>query len=460
MSEFLARVAAIVLCLLALAPLAPPAGAADATPTFSREQLDQLTAPVALYPDSLLSQVLMAATYPADVADAAKWSKEHPDQKGDDAVKVVDGQPWDPSVKSLLAFPQVLAMMAEKPDWVQNLGDAFLASSKDVLDSVQRLRTKAKEAGNLKSNEQQKVVVKPAETSATAAAPAPQVIVIESADPEVVYVPAYNPTVVYGPWPYPSYPPYYYPPPPMYYPGAALASGIAFGIGVAAVGSLWGDCDWGHGDVDIDVNRYNNINVNNKLDARQNKFQHNGANRRGVPYRDAQSRQQYGRNLPGAESRAEFRGRDPAREAQRQNAQRSLEQRGMDPGRGRDQLRNDPQARERAQNAARETGRERSDRGSGLDRAAGDGGRRDHGAANRDFGGDSQRDFRQSSGRDSAGRTDRARGASDNAFRNSDNAARTRQQIDRGSASRQQMQRSGGGMHRGGGGMRGGGGRR
>jgi hypothetical protein len=483
MSEFLARVVAFAVCLLLLAPaLLPsrPVCAADTPQTFSHEQLDQLTAPIALYPDSLLSQVLMAATYPADVEDAATWSKANPNQKGDAAVKAVDSESWDPSVKSLVAFPQVLAMMGEKPDWVQNLGDAFLASSKDVLDSVQRLRAKAKEAGNLKSNDQQKVVVTPAESAApaqsttttTVTAPPAQVIVIESADPEVVYVPSYNPTVVYGPWPYPAYPPYYYPPPPMYYPGAALASGIAFGIGVAAVGSLWGDCNWGGGDVDIDVNRYNNINANNKINSdnranAKNKFQHNAANRRGVPYRDANSQRQYGKSLPGAEGRSDFRGRDPARESQRRNAQQSLEQRGMDPGKGRDQLRNDPQTRERAQNAARDTGRQNSgrDRNDGLDRSRGDGANRDLGADNRNRnrspGGASQRDFKQSPAeRDIGSRsgTERARGASDNAFRNSDNAARSRQQIDRGSSSRQQMQRSGGGMQRGGGGMRGGGG--
>jgi hypothetical protein len=459
MSGILARIAAIALSLSLLLPSLLPSSVSAGEPaqTFSREQLDQLTAPIALYPDSLLSQVLMAATYPADIADAAKWSKDNPNQKGDDAVKAVDGETWDPSVKSLVAFPQVLAMMAEKPDWVQNLGDAFLASSKDVLDSVQRLRAKAQEAGNLKSNEQQKVVVKqaePATTTTTVEAPPSQVIVIEPADPQVVYVPTYNPTVVYGPWPYPAYPPYYYPPPPMYYPGAALASGIAFGVGVAAVGSLWGDCNWGGGDVDIDVNRYNNVNSNRKINANQNKFQHNAANRRGVPYRDSQSRQQFGKSLPGAENRSDFRGRDPARDTRRQSAERSLQQRGMDPGRGRDQLRNDPATRERAQNAARDTERERGDRGGGLDGSR-DGARRDQGIGNRDQGGAGQRDLRQSSAdRDRGARTERARGSSDNAFRNADNASRSRQQFDRGSSSRQRS----GGMR--GGGGRGGGGRR
>src|SRR5690606_13601248 len=150
--------------------------------------IDQMVAPIALYPDTLLSQVLMASTYPVDVAAAAKWSKAHPDNKGDDAVRAVAGERWDPSVKSLVAFPQVLVTMGEQPEWVQNLGDAFLASSKDVLDSAQRLRAQAQQTGNLESNAQQKVVVEtpPAQTTV-------QVIKIEPADPQVVYVPAYNP---------------------------------------------------------------------------------------------------------------------------------------------------------------------------------------------------------------------------------------------------------------------------
>src|SRR4249919_2410256 len=155
---------------------APPSAAPAGAPA-SKEQLEQLLAPIALYPDSLLSQVLMAATYPADVAEAAKWAKAHPDQKGDAAVKAVADQNWDPSVQSLAAFPQVLDMMGAQPDWVQKLGDAFLASSKDVLDAVQRLRTKAQQAGNLKSSEQQKVVVEEA-------APQQTVIKIEPAQPE------------------------------------------------------------------------------------------------------------------------------------------------------------------------------------------------------------------------------------------------------------------------------------
>jgi hypothetical protein len=446
MNRFFERLVHTLALALMLGAL--PAMAEDSAPTFSKEQLDQLTAPIALYPDSLLSQILMAATYPSDVADAAKWVQANPSKaKGDDAVRAVESQPWDPSVKSLVAFPQVLGMMGEKPDWVQNLGDAFLASSKDVLDSVQRLRAKAKEAGNLKSNEQQKVVVKqePAQ---------PQVIVIEAADPQVVYVPSYNPTVVYGPWPYPAYPPYYYPPPPAYY-GGAVASGIMFGVGVGITAALWSDCNWGHGDVDIDVDRHNNINVNNRIENNQNRFQHNSSNRRGVPYRDQRSQQQFGRNVPGAADRANYRGRDPARDAQRQRAQSSLSDRGMDPGRGRDELRNNPRERERAQNAVRDNDRNRGNDRSGpggMDRNRGDGFDRGQGAS-------ANRGLDRSGG---LGDSQRARGNRDNAFSNAGNAGQMRQQVDRGSSSRQQMSRGGSGGMRsgGGGGMRGGGGGR
>ncbi|MBO9514937.1 MAG: DUF3300 domain-containing protein, partial [Variovorax sp.] len=239
--------------------------------SFSREQLDQMMAPIALYPDSLLSQVLMASTYPADVADAAKWSKANPKQQGDAAARAVQDKPWDPSVQSLVAFPQVIQMMGEQPDWVQNLGDAFLASSRDVLDSAQRLRAKAQQQGQLKTTEQQKVIVEQEpQTQQT-------VIKIEPANPEVVYVPSYNPAVVYGAWPYPAYPPYAYAPAPYWYPGAALATGLAFGVGVAAVGALWGNANWGGGNVNINANRYNNINVNRQIAANQTNFQHNGA---------------------------------------------------------------------------------------------------------------------------------------------------------------------------------------
>jgi Protein of unknown function (DUF3300) len=283
--------------------------------TFKPEEIEALVAPIALYPDSLLSQVLMASTYPLEVVYAARWVKANPNVKGDAAVKAVANEPWDVSVKSLVAFPQVLEPMSDKLDWTQKLGDAFLAQEKDVLDAVQRLRARAHEAGNLKSNEQQKVTVEPLPQNAQAAPPAGQtaqtIVRIEPADPQVIYVPAYNPTVVYGAWSYPAYPPTYWPPPPAYYPGGALVSGFAWGVGLAAAGALFSDCNWGHGDVNVNVNKAANIDRNfDRSKVQGGKWQHNAAHRQGVAYRDNASREKYAKNVGGAQARNNFRGRE------------------------------------------------------------------------------------------------------------------------------------------------------
>lgn len=309
-------------------------------PVFTQEQLDQMLAPIALYPDALLAQVLMASTYPGQVSEAVTWSKANPKATGDDAVKKVANQPWDPSVQALVAFPQVLATLGQDLVWVQRLGDAFLAQPDDVMGGVQRLRHQAQAAGNLQSNQYQNVTVQTAPAPApassgsstqvvTASSP-PTTIIIEPSDPQVVYVPSYNPTTTYGTWAYPASPPAYYPPPPMYYPGSALVAGLAFGTGVAIVASLWGDCDWGNNDIDIDVNRYNNINANNRITNNQNKWQHNAANRDGVPYRDSRSRQQYGRQLDGATQRTAFRGDDAQRAQARDKARASMDRAGIE----------------------------------------------------------------------------------------------------------------------------------
>jgi len=422
-----------------------PASSPRASNPFSKEQLEQLLSPIALYPDSLLSQVLMAATYPADVAEAAKWSKANKDMKGDPAVQAVQNQNWDPSVQSLAAFPQVLQAMGDQPDWVQNLGDAFLASSKDVLDAVQRLRAKAQQQGNLKSTEQQTVTVEEA-------APQQTVIKIEPAQPDVIYVPAYDPTVVYGVWPYPYYPPYYWPPYPYYYPGwypGAFAAGVFWG---AAIGSIiWGGCNWGGGNININVDRFNQVNHNRQLDRSQNTFRHNAANRKGVPYRDQASRDKYGKGLGGADARSNYRGRDPVTEQRRQQAQSTLQARGMDPSQAREALRNDPATRQRAQAAAQGA----RDRGS-FGGAQGAGGGR-NGALN----GGGRIGSAGGAGNVGASR-DRAQalGGNDHAFRGASNPAQSRQQFDRGSASRQSSManRSAGAGARAGGGARGGGG--
>jgi hypothetical protein len=317
-----------------LALALPALAAAQATDKpFSKEQLDQLTAQVALYPDPLLSQVLMASTYPADVAEAAKWSRDHADEKGDAAVAMVQDQPWDPSVQSLVAFPQVAIMMGEKPEWVKDLGDAFLAQPDDVMDSVQRLRVAAQKAGNLKSNSEVTVKTETAPppdvvVEASAPPPPPQVIVIQQANPEVIYVPSYNPTYVYGPWPYPAYPPYYVPYPPGYWFSAAVMTGVAWGVGIGVRNAIWGGCNWWNRDVNINVNRYNNINVNHRINNgnfNNAKWNHNVDNRRNTPYRGGDQTRQNLQNRSQQVNRDQYRGKD----ADRARAQQSLQNRGV-----------------------------------------------------------------------------------------------------------------------------------
>src|SRR5262244_37552 len=171
--------------------------------TFKPEEIEQLVAPIALYPDSLVSQILMASTYPLEVVQADRWVKANKSLQGEALTKALEAQSWDPSVKSLVNFPQVLAMMSEKLDVTQKLGDAFLAQQKDVMEAIQWLRAKAQGQGNLKTTKEQTVIVEQPAAQTT-------VVRIEPADPQVVYVPTYNPTVVYGAWPYPAYPPYTY----------------------------------------------------------------------------------------------------------------------------------------------------------------------------------------------------------------------------------------------------------
>jgi hypothetical protein len=282
-----------ILCLLLLVPV-PTAQAAE-NAAFSKEELEQLVAPIALYPDGLVAQVLMASTYPLEVVSAARWVKNNPKVTGKALEDAMQNEPWDPSVKSLTAFPQVLEMMNSKLDWTQRLGDAFLAQQKEVMAAVQTLRVKADAAGNLKSTKEQ-VVTKEQQANST-------VVKIEPANPQVVYVPTYDPVVVYGAWPYPAYPPYYYYP-PGYAPGAAL---FTFGVGMAVGAALWGDCNWGRGDVNINAQKYNNFNRTN---IQNNNWQHNAEHRKGVGYRDNASREKYGKGQrSGAESREAFRGR-------------------------------------------------------------------------------------------------------------------------------------------------------
>ena len=287
----------------------PAAAPAPTVKSFSQEELDQLLAPIALYPDALLAQILMASTYPLEVVSAERWIATNPGLRGAALEDALQSQTWDPAVKSLTVFPQVLQMMSQKLDWTQKLGDAFLAQQQDVMATVQALRAKALAEGTLKDSKEQKVIVV-TENNVT-------IIKIEPADPEVVYVPTYDPSIVYGTWPYPAYPPYYWYPPGYYYPGGAFLAGVIIGW------ALWGNVDWGGGGgggrVYVDHRKYNNFNRTDI--SGDNNWRHNVNHRGGVPYRDQRVAQQYGR-VPAADaaSREAFRGRA---DAGRQAIQRS-----------------------------------------------------------------------------------------------------------------------------------------
>lgn len=280
-------------------------------PPLSQAELQSLVAPIALYPDDLLIQVLVASTYPLEVVMAARWVGQpgHNELHGDPLLKALTGQDWDASVKSLAPFPMILTMMSDQLEWTQKLGEAFLAQQADVFTAVQALRARAQTAGTLKSTPQQKVV----QEGST--------LIIQPAQPDTVYVPAYNPSVAFGEWPYPSYPPVYYPPPAGAYVGTALLTGLAFGAGVALTSSLWGwgSPNWGGGYVNVNVNRFNSINVNRFNNFQSNRpafngdrWQHNVDHRRGVSYGNANLRRQYrpsgGGNIA---QRDAFRGRQP-----------------------------------------------------------------------------------------------------------------------------------------------------
>ncbi|HBC9289725.1 TPA: DUF3300 domain-containing protein [Escherichia coli] len=353
---------------------APPVVPAVVKSTFSTAQIDQWVAPVALYPDSLLSQVLMASTYPANVAQAVQWSHDNPLKQGDAAIQAVADQPWDANVKSLVAFPQLMALMGENPQWVQNLGDAFLAQPQDVMDSVQRLRQLAQQTGSLKSSTEQKVItttkkavpVKPAvapsaiqsNTVSTASPvitePAPTVITIEPTNPDVVYIPNYNPTVVYGNWANSAYPPVYLPPPAGEPFVDSFVRGFGYSMGVATTYALFSSIDWddddhdhhhddddyhhhdgGHRDgngwqhngdnINIDVNNFNRITGEHLTDKNM-AWRHNPNYRNGLPYHDQDMAKRFHQtDVSGGMSATPLPA--PSRDSQRQAAASQFQQR-------------------------------------------------------------------------------------------------------------------------------------
>jgi len=292
---------------MAQAPSTPAPTSGDQL--LKPEQLDALVAPIALYPDTLLSLVLMASTYPLEVVQASRWVDQNKNLKGDALKTAVDKQGWDDSVKSLAATPDALKMMSDQLDWTQKLGDAVLAQQPDVMDAIQRLRNRAQQNNKLQTTKQQKVTVTPA-SGGGGGGGGQQVITIEQADPNEVYVPYYDPNVVYGGWPYSDYPPYYWG-----YPGyigtGIIGAGIGFGAGylVGRWGSgnnIWGGgVNWGNRNIisNRPVN-INNINAGNK-------WQHNPQHRQGVRYNNSNVQQRFGNNnvRNSAQNRMDFRGR-------------------------------------------------------------------------------------------------------------------------------------------------------
>ena len=317
-------------CAMTLLPGSAILPARAASPAVSEEvvkipddQLDSLVAPIALYPDSLLSQTLVASTYPLEIIQLQQWLDKNQNLAGNQQqlAEAVKKQPWDASVQAMAALPDVVKRLADDIQWTTDLGNSFLAQQSDVMDAVQRMRKRAQDKGSLQSNEQQRVQTQTVESK--------QVIVIEQSNPEVVYVPSYDPVYVWGPAIYP-YPAIYYPP---YYGAWYTAAAISFGVGIT-MGFFWGGgwgwgCGWGGGD--ININRNNNFNRNTNIGGGNrvnplgsgnrgnlggnrgnlgsgnrvnplgsgNKWQHDPSHRGGTPYRDRNTADRFGGTTRG-----------------------------------------------------------------------------------------------------------------------------------------------------------------
>lgn len=303
----------VMICMIAIVPgdtLAhlPPHRSAqapqDQAAKIPTDLLDSLVAPIALYPDTLLAQALVASTYPLELIQLQQWLAKNQGLKDQALADAVAKQPRDPSIQALAGLPDVVKRMADDIQWTTDLGNAFLAQQSDVMDAVQRMRKKAQDKGNLKSTEQQKVETQVVESKS--------VIVIEQANPQVLYVPSYDPVVVYGPpvYPYPYYP---------YFPAGYYAAGLAISFGVGlAMGAWWGGgwgCGWGNNNININNNnnfiRNSNIGGGNRNNlgggnrpsnqpARgggtrgQSNWAHNPQHRGGAPYRDRATADRFG----------------------------------------------------------------------------------------------------------------------------------------------------------------------
>lgn len=286
---FAVRLLTWIIAVIFMIPAGVPAqdtGAPDDPTRFSKEELTQLLAPIALYPDSLTAQILMAATYPLEIVEAERWLRNNSALKGKELDNALQEMSWDPSVKALSHFPGILNAMSDKLDQTRKLGDAFLRQEDDVMNTIQELRRKARDAGNLKATDKQTVIVEE------------EYIRIEPVDPEVVYVPVYDPLYVYGPWWYPAFPPYYW-----YYPtGVVSGAYIGFGPGIYLGYNLfsWVWFDWPVRRIHVDIDRTTRFHRHSRHDFRQQYWRHNPYHRRGVAYRDRRTSERLGVRPPRA----------------------------------------------------------------------------------------------------------------------------------------------------------------
>jgi len=262
--------------------------------SFSSEQLEQIVAPIALYPDALLAQILMGSTYPLEIVEAARWVQKNPKLAGEALEAALKDKTWDPAVKSLCGFGDVLNRMSENLDWTQDLGDAYLSQQAELMASVQTMRRKAYESGNLNSSNE-----------LTVTAEVDTIIVIEAADPEVIYVPTYYPTAVYPGW---SYPYWYYP--PLYPPPPASGVWFGFSVGIVWGAAIWGDCDWNNSEIDIDIDHHHDFadrtewpdraeEVKQRAGTRdqagaKGTWKHDPSHRKGVSYKSPQTASKFG----------------------------------------------------------------------------------------------------------------------------------------------------------------------
>ena len=273
-------------------------GEAEQARLYSQEELDRLLAPIALYPDALLSQVLMAATYPLEVVEAERWLNRNPGLTGDQLDAALQDKPWDVSVKSLCHYPRTLATMSEKLEMTVDMGNAFLGQQEQVMDTIQSLRAKARAQGNLTSTYQQNVVVDQGK------------IVIEPARPEVVYVPAYDPCWVYGPWWYPACSP-----PWFWRPGIVVGVGFFFGPPIfIGPHHLWCGFSWHRHRIFIHADRtlfFHKSRIVTRHGGIEH-WRHDPRHRRGVVYRDPSTARRFGQSVrPGVDARRQFRGFSP-----------------------------------------------------------------------------------------------------------------------------------------------------